>query len=33
MSISPFTSNEQLVEFARKFLRNRLEVFHKDVAI
>jgi hypothetical protein len=33
MSIRPFSSDKQLVGFAHKFLRNRLEVFHKDVGI
>ena len=33
MSIQPFNFDKELVEFAHKFLRNRLEVFHKDVAI
>jgi hypothetical protein len=33
MSIWPFKSEEKLVEFAQRFLRNRVEVFDKDVAI
>jgi hypothetical protein len=33
MSIWPFKSEEELVEFAQRFLRNRVEVFNKDVAI
>jgi hypothetical protein len=33
MSISPFNSDKELVEFAKVFFRNRLETFRKDVAI
>jgi hypothetical protein len=33
MSIRPFKSDKELVKFARAFLRDRIKVFHKDVAI
>ena len=33
MTISPFTSDKDLLAFAKRFLRNRVEVFRKDVGI
>jgi hypothetical protein len=33
MSIWPFRSEEELLGFARTFLRNRVEVFNKDLKI
>jgi hypothetical protein len=33
MSILPFRSEEELLRFARTFLRNRVEVFNKDLRI
>ena len=33
MSIAPFRSDKQLLEFAERFFRNRLETFRKDIDI
>jgi hypothetical protein len=33
MSITPFSSDKELLEYARWFLRDRVNVFRKDVAI
>ena len=33
MSISPFSSDEQLLEYANWFLRDRVRAFRKDLAI
>ena len=33
MTIAPFKSDKELVDFARRFLANRVETFRKDIAV